>query len=91
VFLDFHVPAPPGSSRAHRDVRLEKSVPTARISSSLLSTFDDIDMFANVWLVEKTFFQLTNHSVVPYSGTQNKIDTAINAWQRPINLVNGVL
>jgi hypothetical protein len=36
-FIDFHVLALPGSSRAHLDVRLEKSVPTALISSSVLT------------------------------------------------------
>ena len=36
-FIDFHVLALPGSSRAHHDVRLEKSVPTAPISSSVIT------------------------------------------------------
>jgi hypothetical protein len=38
IFLiDFHVLALPRSSRAHHDVRLEKSVPTAWISSSVIT------------------------------------------------------
>jgi hypothetical protein len=36
-FIDFHVLALPGSSRAHHDVRLEKSVPAAPISSSVIT------------------------------------------------------
>jgi hypothetical protein len=36
--LDFHVLALPGSSRAHHDVRLEKSMPAAPISSSVIKT-----------------------------------------------------
>jgi hypothetical protein len=35
--IDFHVLALPGYSRAHNDVRLEKSVPTAPISSSSIT------------------------------------------------------
>jgi hypothetical protein len=35
--IDFHVLALPGSSRAHHDVRLEKSIPTAPISSSVIT------------------------------------------------------
>jgi hypothetical protein len=36
-FIDFHVLALPRFSRAHHDVRLEKSVPTATISSSVIT------------------------------------------------------
>jgi hypothetical protein len=36
-FIDFHVLALPGSSRAHPDGRLEKSVPTAPTSSSFIA------------------------------------------------------
>jgi hypothetical protein len=34
--IDFHVLALPGISRAHHDARLEKSLPTAPISSSVI-------------------------------------------------------
>jgi hypothetical protein len=36
-FIDFHVRPLPRSSHAHQDVRLEKSVPTAPISSSAIT------------------------------------------------------
>jgi hypothetical protein len=36
-FIDFHVLALPEFSRAHHDVHLEKSVPTAPISSSAIT------------------------------------------------------
>jgi hypothetical protein len=36
-FGNFHVLALPGSSHAHHDVRLKKSVPTAPISSSVIT------------------------------------------------------
>jgi hypothetical protein len=37
LFIDFHVLALPGFSRADHDVRLEKSAPTAPISSSVIT------------------------------------------------------
>jgi hypothetical protein len=37
VFIDLHVLALAGSSRAHHDVRHEKLVPTAPISSSFIT------------------------------------------------------
>jgi hypothetical protein len=40
--IDFHGLALPGCSRAHHDVRLEKSIPAALISSSVIK-FDAID------------------------------------------------
>jgi hypothetical protein len=54
-FIDFHVLALRGSSRAHHDVCLEKSIPTAPISSSVIK-LDVVYIWWNVVVEHVTMF-----------------------------------
>jgi hypothetical protein len=77
VFIDFHVLALPVSSRAQHDVRLEKSIPTAPISSSVVKNWCRVNPVKSVCWKEVLFSSWQHDYVVPYSGTQ---DTAMHIY-----------
>jgi hypothetical protein len=72
VSFDFHVPALPGSSGAHHDVCLEKSVPTAPISSSVINKTCRSLMVKGVVGWTNGFVSSQHDVVAPLSGTQSK-------------------
>jgi hypothetical protein len=56
-FIDFHVLAVPGSSRDHLDVRFEKSVPAAPISSSAITILCHLYMVKCFFLENRQFLR----------------------------------
>jgi hypothetical protein len=87
-FIDFDVLALPGSSRAHHDVRLEQSVPTAPISSSVINLMLFIYIVKG-FIVEQTRFLLARGRRVSHA--QHAPSTQDAAARATIQITQGGL
>jgi hypothetical protein len=72
-FIDFHVLAFPGFSRAHHDIRLEKSVPKAPISNSVITIRCRLLMVNVVFAGKQQLDQLFFEIIPPCTSTSTEI------------------